>query len=110
MNFDEKQQEIIDKYRNVSLRFIETNKNNLINIYLQHSKEDSEGVLVINISDFESNNKVEVSFVPLDILTKQFADKISERKLHNDSNIIYLFLITPVEEQIVEIDIRTLTK
>ena len=38
-----------------------------------------------------------------------FLQKIKDRKLVNDSNIIYIFLITPVEEQIIEIDIRSLT-
>ena len=109
MNFEEKQEEILQKYRNISLKFIETNKNQLIQIYIQHSKADSEGVLAINISEVESKNNVEVSFIPLDILTDMFLQKIKDRKLVNDSNIIYIFLITPVEEQIIEIDIRSLT-
>ena len=50
MNFEDKQEEILQKYRNISLKFIETNKNQLIQIYIQHSKADSEVFLDINIS------------------------------------------------------------
>ena len=42
-------------------------------------------------------------------LERFLLEKINERKTHNDSNIIYLLLITPLEEKIIEIDIRTLT-
>jgi hypothetical protein len=100
-------EEQIQKYRLFALKFIENNKNDLYKIYLEHSKTDIYGILLINISEVELKNNVNVSYVPIDILDIDIAEKINERKIQNDDNIIYIFLITPVEEQIIEIDIRS---
>ena len=99
--------EQIQKYRLMSLKFIETNRNKLIKIYLEHSKTDIYGILLLNISEVELKNNVNVSYVPIEILDIDIAEKINERKTQNDDNIIYIFLITPVEEKIIEIDIRS---
>ena len=97
------------KYRVLALKFIETNRLQLINIYLQHSKTDGAGILLINFSELESKSNVDVSYINNEILDADIVEKINERKLQNDENIIYFFLITPIEEKIIEIDIRTLS-
>ena len=102
-------EEQILKYRNMAVKFIETNKTNLINIYLQHYKTDGAGILLINFPEVELKSNVDVSYINNEILDADILEKINERKLHNDDNIIYFFLITPVEEKIIEIDIRTLS-
>ena len=112
-------EEQIEKYREMSVKFIENNRIELFRIYLQHSKSsdnvdnvdnvDNSGILVINFFEVESKNKVDVSYVPMNILDIDIVEKINERKENNDENIIYIFLITPYEEKIIEIDIRTLS-
>jgi hypothetical protein len=102
-------EEQILKYRNMAVKFIETNKTNLINIYLQHYKTDGAGILLINFPEVELKSNVDVSYINNEILDADILEKINERKIHNDDNIIYFFLITPVEEKIIEIDIRTLS-
>ena len=100
--------EQMQKYRLLSLKFIETNRNNLIKIYLEHSKTDGYGIMVINFSEVELKSNANVSYIPIEILDSDIAEKINERKQNNDDNIIYFFLITPVEEKIIEIDIKSL--
>ena len=109
-------EEQIEKYREMTVKFIENNRIELFRIYLQHSKlsnnvdnVDNSGILVINFFEVESKNKVDVSYVPMNILDIDIVEKINERKENNDENIIYIFLITPYEEKIIEIDIRTLS-
>ena len=99
----------IQKYRTIAVKFIENNRNKLISIYLQHSKTDGDGILVINLFEVESKSNVDVSFVNNEILDIDIIEKINERKTQNDDNIIYFLLITPFEEKIIEIDIRTLS-
>lgn len=105
-------EEDINKYRQISLKFIELNKSNLINIYLKHlngtEENEGEGVLFINLNEYEKNKKIDVSFVVLNILSDELIKKLDECKEKNDKYIIYFILITPYEEQIIEIDIRTL--
>ena len=106
-------EEDIHKYRQISLKFIELNKSNLINIYLKHlngtEENEGEGVLFINLNEYEKNQKIDVSFVVLNILSDELIKKIDECKEKNDEHIIYFILITPYEEKIIEIDSRTLT-
>jgi len=105
-------EEDINKYRQISLKFIELNKSNLINIYLKHlngtEENEGEGVLFINLNEYEKNKKIDVSFVVLNILSDELIKKLDECKEKNDEYIIYFILITPYEEKIIEIDIRTL--
>ena len=105
-------EEDINKYRQISLKFIELNKSNLINIYLKHLNEteenEGEGVLFINLNEYEKNKKIDVSFVVLNILSDELIKKLDECKEKNDEYIIYFILITPYEEKIIEIDSRTL--
>lgn len=111
---EEKQlMEQIIHYRNVALTFINKNKQDLVQIYLQHIKtapiEDREGVLGINLNEINEKNNVDVAFIPARILPIELANKILERQKENNENIIYFLLITPLEEQILEVDIRSLT-
>ena len=95
-------------YRNMSVRFIETNRIDLVRIYRQHLEKDGAGILAINFSEVEEKKNVDVTYILLEILPVDMVEKINERKQQNDSNIIYFLLITPFEEKIIEIDIRTL--
>ena len=99
----------IEKYRTIAVNFINNNKNNLIRIYMQHFTTDGEGILLIDLFEIETKKNVDVSFVKIEILDNDLLEKINERKTQNDNNIIYLLLVTPVEEKIIEIDIRTLS-
>jgi len=106
-------EEDINKYRQIALKFIELNKSNLINIYLKHlngtEENEGEGVLFINLNEYETKQKIDVSFVVLNILSDELIKKLDECKEKNDTNTIYFILITPYEEKIIEIDSRTLT-
>ena len=105
-------EEDIYKYRQISLKFIELNKSNLINIYLKHlngtEENEGEGVLFINLNEYETTQKIDVSFVVLNILSDELIKKLDECKEKNNEYIIYFILITPYEEKIIEIDSRTL--
>jgi hypothetical protein len=111
-------EEFINKmvqYRNTAITFIGNNKKDLASIYLQHinspdiPEEDSSGVLGINLVEIETKNNVDVAFIPTKLLHIELVNQINARKKENNENIIYFLLLTPVEEKILEIDIRTLT-
>lgn len=102
---------LMQKYRNIALKFISNNKSNLIRIYLEHSQKDGNGILMINMSEIEKTQNVDVSYVKNEIVDNDLLEKINERKSHNNNDdIIYLLLVTPVEEKIIEIDVSTLTQ
>ena len=96
------------KYRLISLKFIENNRIELIKIYSQHLQTEGDGILAINFTEIDSKNKVDVSYIPLTILALDIIENINKRKEINSENIIYFFLQTPVEEKIIEIDARSL--
>ena len=102
----------ITKYRHLAVQFIENNKQNLISIYLKHSKgteeNEGEGILIINMKEFEKTCKIDVSFIVLKLLSDEVLNEINKCKENNNENIIYFLLITPYEDKIIEIDIRTL--
>ena len=101
------------KYRDMTVQFINNNKQNLVSIYLKHSKgneeNEGEGILLINFSDFDTTNKIDVSFIALKLLAEEIINDINKCKETNNENIIYFLLMTPYEDKIIEIDIRTLT-
>jgi hypothetical protein len=97
----------IESYRETSIRFIENNGSELMQLYLTHRKNE-EGVLGINLIDIETTQKIDVAYIPLTILPEELVKSINERKEENNENIIYFLLITPFEEKIIELDIRTL--
>jgi hypothetical protein len=111
----EEKDEMIKKiahYRNVALSFINAHKKDLVSIYLQHIKnapeEDKLGVLGINMVDMEERQNIDVAFLPMKILHIELVNNILERQKENNENIIYFLMINPIEEKLIEIDIRTL--
>jgi len=107
-------EEDINKYRQMALQFINYNKQNLISIYLKHSKgtdeNEGEGILIINLTDFDKTNKIDVSFISVKLLSDELLAEINKCKENNNENIIYFLLITPYEDKIIEIDMRTLVE
>jgi hypothetical protein len=101
------------KYREMTVKFINNNKQNLVSIYLKHSKgneeNEGEGILLINFNDFDNTSKIDVSFIALKLLSDELTIEINKCKETNNENIIYFLLMTPYEDKIIEIDIRTLT-
>lgn len=107
-------EEDINKYRQMALQFINYNKQNLISIYLKHSKgtdeNEGEGILIISLNEFDKTNKVDVSFISVKLLSDELLAEINKCKENNNENIIYFVLITPYEDKIIEIDMRTLVE
>ena len=97
----------IKLYRGTAIRFIEKNAKDLSKIYLTHRKTE-DGVLGINLSVIDTTNNIDVAYIPLNILPEELATSVNDLKNINSENIIYFLLITPFEEKIVELDIRTL--
>jgi hypothetical protein len=104
--------EELNKFRNIGLQFIDTNKQNLISIYLKHAngteENEGDGILIINFNEFEKTNKIDVSFIALKLLSDELLNEITKCKERNNENIIYFLFITPYEDKIIEIDMRTL--
>lgn len=102
----------LQKYRNITINFINKHKKDLVSIFLQHSREASDedrvGVLGINLLGFDETGKVNVAYLPVRILGDDTRKIIQERLTINDIHIIYFLMITPLEEQIIELDIRDL--
>jgi hypothetical protein len=100
------------KYREMSVQFINNNKQNLVSIYLKHSKgneeNEGEGILLINFNEYEKTKNIDVSFIALKLLSDELINEINKCKETNNENIIYFLLMTPYEDKIIEIDIRTL--
>ena len=97
----------VELYRGTAIRFIENNATDLVRIYLENRKNE-EGLLGINLADIETTKNIEVAYIPLHILPEELLKSVNERKEVNNENIIYFLLITPFEEKIIELDIRTL--
>ena len=102
----------LQKYRNITITFINQYKKDLIGIFLQHSREASDedriGVLGINLLDFDETSKVDVAYLPLRVLGDDTRNRVLERLKENDNHIIYFLMLSPLEEQIIELDIRDL--
>jgi hypothetical protein len=100
------------KYRNITITFINQHKKDLVSIFLQHSREASDedriGVLGINLLGFDETTKVDVAYLPVRVLSDESRNSVLERIKENDIHIIYFLMITPLEEQIIELDIRYL--
>ena len=102
----------LQKYRNITITFINQHKQNLVSIFLQHSREASDedriGVLGINLLGFDETGKIDVAYLPVRVLGDDTRNRILERIKENDIHVIYFLMITPLEEQIMELDIRDL--
>lgn len=100
----------IDYYRKATLTFINIHKKELISIYLQHKQNDGNGVLGLNLIDMQQKNNIDVAFLPNSILSTDLLTILDERiTFNNNDDIIYMLMISPYEEKIIEIDIKSLT-
>lgn len=101
----------ITKYQQIALKFIEVNKQNLVSIYLHHSngteENEGHGILVITLNE---TNNINVSFLPFTFMNIELCNQIYKLQETNNENIIYCKLDTPYDNNILEIDIRTLIK
>ena len=107
------QTEQIEYYRRLVLTFIEKNKHDLLKIYLQHKEtaSDEDKLAVLGVQLFfedEPIPKIDVAYLPLQILSQELINIVNERIQVNNEHIIYFLMITPCEQQILELDIRTL--
>jgi hypothetical protein len=100
--------EELAKFRNIALNFIKNNRNSIAQIYINHFKEDGLGIILIDIIEIETTQKIDVSFVKFEALPIDLAKKIGERAEKNSNDIMYMYMMTPCEEKIVEMDIRDL--
>lgn len=102
----------LQKYRNITITFINQHKQDLVSIFLQHSREASDedrvGVVGINLLGFDETGKVDVAYLPIRVLGDETRERILARIKENDNHIIYFLMLTPIEEQIIELDIRDL--
>ena len=100
------------KYREMTVQFINTNKDNLVSIYTKHSKgneeNEGEGILLINFNEYEKTKNIDVSFIALKLLSDELINEINKYKANNNENIIYFLVMTPYEDKIIEIDIKQL--
>ena len=100
------------KYREMTVQFINTNKNNLVSIYTKHSKgneeNEGEGILLINFNEYEKTKNIDVSFIALKLLSDELINEINKYKANYNENIIYFLVMTPYEDKIIEIDIKQL--
>ena len=102
----------LQKYRNITITFINQHKKDIASIFLQHSREASDedrvGVLGINLLGFDETGKLDIAYLPMRVLGDDTRNRILERIKENDNHIIYFLMLTPLEEQIIELDIRDL--
>jgi len=101
----------LDTYRKMVISF-NNNKADLLKIYIQHrnnaiDERDKIAVLGIQLIIDEKPN-VDIAYLPVHVLESEIAKKIHERMEINNEHIIYFLMITPCEEQILEIDARDL--
>jgi hypothetical protein len=105
----------LETYRNMVMSFINTNKADLLKIYMQHhndandANDDQEKLAVLGIQLIMSDKpSIDIAYLPIHILETEIQKKLHERIEINNDNIIYFLMITPCEEQILEIDARDL--
>jgi hypothetical protein len=107
-------EQLVIKYRNLAVAFINQYKKDLAGIFLQHSREatdeDRIGVLGINLVNFNETGKIDVAYLPVRILETDLQSQIHSRIKENEIHIIYFLMSTPYEDQLIEIDIRSLTQ
>ena len=98
----------VERYRSIAINFIQKNRNNIGQIYINHFKEVGLGIIFIDITQIDTSQKIDVAFVKFEALDLELANKIAERSLNNTNDIMYMYMITPCEQKIVEMDIRDL--
>lgn len=104
--------EKLTTYRNMVVSFINTNKADLMKIYMQHhnnAQDDLEKIAILGIQlIIDDKPTIDIAYLPVHVLETEIAKKIHERMAINNEHIIYFLMITPCEEQILEIDARDL--
>jgi hypothetical protein len=99
-------------YRNMIVSFINTNKADLLKIYMQHrnnAQDDLEKTAILGIQlIIDDKPTIDIAYLPVHILETEISKKIYEQMAKNNEHIIYFLMITPCEEQILEIDVRDL--
>ena len=99
----------LNKYRYITLKFLNTNKTDLYMIYMQHLQQEGEGVLNINLENYDAENKVDVVYIPLTSLEQNLVEEIEKRKSEDcNSSMLFFLMTTPHEEKILEIEISAL--
>ena len=99
----------MNKYRYITLKFLNANKSDLYMIYMQHLQQEGEGVLNINLENYDAENKVDVVYIPLTSLEQNLVEEIEKRKeADNNSSMLFFLMTTPHEEKILEIEISAL--
>lgn len=97
------------KYRNIILNFVDKNKTEIAKIYQTHAEQDGAGMIVLDYVEQENGEtNINVIFVKKEAIPENILEKINERSLQNHSNVIYMYMITPFEEQLIEMDFRDL--
>ena len=87
------------------LNFLQSNYQELIQIYITERKGKGDGILMITQMD---NEKVNVNYLTNDIIPEQLLLDINNRRETNKNSIIYFYLssLSDLEtSQIVEIDL-----
>ena len=99
-------------YRNMIVSFINTNKADLLKIYMQHrnnAQDDLEKIAILGIQlIIDDKPTIDIAYLPVHILETEISKKIYEQMAKNNEHIIYFLMITPCEEQILKIDVRDL--
>ena len=110
--YDEQFMKQLDTYRNMVISFINNNKADLLKIYIQHRNnvnDDQEKIAVLGIQlIIDEKSNIDIAYLPVHVLEPEIQKKIYERMEINNEHIIYFLMITPCEEQILEIDARDL--
>lgn len=96
------------KYRNIILNFLDKNKQEISKIYQTHAEQDGAGMIVLDYIEQNSETNINVIFVKKEAIPDNILEKINERSLQNHTSVIYIYMITPCEEQLIEIDFRDL--
>ena len=102
----------LEKYRKMVVSFITHNKADLLKIYMQHRNNaivESDKIAVLGIQlIIDEKPSIDIAYLPVHVLEPEIQKKIHERMEINNEHIIYFLMITPCEEQILEMDIRDL--
>lgn len=96
------------QYRQLMLNFIDKNKQEIAKIYQIHAEQDGSGIIVLDYIEQDDKYNINVIFVKRDVLPNEILSKVNDRSKENNSHIIYIYMITPFEEQLIELDFRDL--
>jgi len=95
-------------FRQLILNFIDKNKQEIAKIYQTHAEQNGSGIIVLDYLEEDNKANINVIFVKRDSLPDEILTQVNERSKENNSHIIYMYMITPFEEQLIEVDFRDL--